>query len=166
MKGGSPVVPEDVAKLIGKMDAPTIYEIEKGQIRKHADAIGDRNPLYWNEDHARNSRYGSLISPPGFFGWPVNWSGVFPFSLEESVLSLALEGMNKAGFPFILDGGVEFEFLLPVKVGDVIVSSCKLAEVTEREGKSAKMFFIALDVTYTNQDGAVVCKRRQTTICR
>jgi acyl dehydratase len=160
------MVPEDVAKLVGQKDAPVIFEIEKGTIRKYADAISDRNPLYWDEDHAINSRYGSMICPPGYFGWPVNWSGPVPFYFPDSVMNLALEGLNKAGFPFILDGGVEFEFMLPVRVGDVIVSSCKLAEVTEREGKSAKMFFVSLEASYTNQDGAVVCKRRQTVICR
>ncbi len=160
------MISEEAAKLIGKTDAPVIFEVEKGAIKKYADAVSDRNPLYWNEEYASNSRYGSIISPPGFFGWPVQWTGGGPFDIPNSVGSLALAEMSKAGLPFILDGGVEFEFMLPVRAGDILISSCKLAEMNERETKGAKMIFIILEATYINQNGATVCKQRQTIICR
>lgn len=160
------MIPEEAVKLIGKKDAPIIYEIEKGAIRRYADAIDDRNPLYWNEEYAKNSRYGSIVSPPGYFGWPVNWSGAGPFNIPDSVGNLALEAMSKAGLPYILDGGVEFEYMLPARLGDILISSCKLAEMMERESKGSRLVFIILETTYTNQDSAVVCKQRQTIICR
>ena len=43
-------------------------EVEKGAIKKYADAVDDHNPLYWDDEYAKNSRYGSIIAPPGFFG--------------------------------------------------------------------------------------------------
>jgi acyl dehydratase len=160
------LIPEEAVKLVGKTDPPVVHEVERGAIKKYADAVGDRNPLYWDEEYACNSRYGSLIAPPGFFGWPVTWTGAGPFDIKDSVGNLALEAMAKAGLPFILDGGAEFEFLLPVRAGDMLISSCKLAEMNERESKGARMIFIVLETTFTNQNGAVAFKVRQTIICR
>ena len=160
------MIPEEAAKLIGKTDAPVVLQVEKGAIKKYADAVDDRNPLYWDDEYASNSRYSSIMAPPCFFGWPVHWTGVVPFYIKDSVGNLALEAMSKAGFPYILDGGVEYEFFLPVRAGDILISSCKLAEMNERESKGNKLIFCILESTFTNQNGAVVFKQRQTIICR
>jgi acyl dehydratase len=160
------LIPEEAAKLIGKTDAPVVFEVERGAIKKYADAVDDRNPLYWDEEYACNSRYGSLIAPPGFFGWPVTWTGAGPFDIKDSVGNLALEAMSKAGLPFILDGGAEFEFFLPVRAGDILINSSKLLDINERESKGTRMFFCIMENTFTNQNGAIALKVRQTIICR
>jgi acyl dehydratase len=61
------MLPQEVIQLIGKKDETIIMEVEKGAIKKFADPIGDTNPLYWDEDFARNTEYGRIIAPPGFF---------------------------------------------------------------------------------------------------
>ena len=76
------MLPQELTQLIGKTGEPVILEVEKGAIKRFADAVGDRNPLYWDEEHARNSRYGSIVAPPGFFGWPTKWRSTMPFLPE------------------------------------------------------------------------------------
>ena len=60
-------------------------------IKKFADAMDDRNPLYWDEEYAGNSRFGSIIAPPGFFGWPSKWARglTFPVNDEEIPIFVA-----------------------------------------------------------------------------
>lgn len=160
------MIPEEAAKLIGKADAPVVFEVEKGAIKRYADAVDDRNPLYWDEEYARNSRYGSIIAPPGFFGWPLKWTGAGPLFVPDSVGNLTLEAMSKAGYPYILDGGAELEFMVPVRAGDILIGSSKLSDIYERESKGTKMVFCILENIFTNQNGAAAFKVRQTIICR
>ena len=61
---------EDLQKeLVGRMAEPVVQIVERGAIARFAEAVDDPNPLYSDLEYAQNSRYGSIIAPPGFFGW-------------------------------------------------------------------------------------------------
>ena len=158
---------EEASKLIGKAEDVSVFEVEKETIRRFADAVGDQNPLYLDEECARNSRYGSIIAPPGFISSP--WfsrpkSGA-PSSDVGGELRTALV---KAGYtnPSLIDAGIEYEFLRPVRAGDTIVFTSMVKEIIEREGKIGKMTFVITETTYTNQNGDLVAKARGTLIQR
>jgi len=163
------MLPPEITQLIGKIGEPVVREVEKGAIKKLADAIGDTNPLYWDEEYAKKSRYGSIIAPPCFFGWPVKWAGSVTFFYMPQFAELYQEWMDimtKAGYPRRLGGGNEFEFFQPVRAGDILTSTLKIADITEREGKSGKLIFTTFEVPYVNQNGEMVTKLRNTMICR
>ena len=151
---------EELKKLIGKTDKPYLMEVEKGAIKRYAEAIGDPNPIYHDEEYARTSKHGTIICPHGFFGWPVksrpHLSGVRKELLEATM---------KAGYKRLLDGGSEFDFLLPVRAGDTLAASGKIADVYEREGKAGKLIFAVTETTYINQNGDRVANVRSTLIC-
>ena len=158
------MLPEKVTQFIGRKGDVSIYEVEKGAIKKFADAVGDRNQLYWDEEYARNSRFRNIVAPPGFFGWPVKWHRAIPFFSElRQELVDAIAGV---GFKRILDGGIEFDFFQPVHAGDILTSVLGITSIDEREGKSGKMILSLMETTYINQGGAVVAKARQTLIHR
>jgi len=52
--------------LIGTWSEPFVVDVEKGAIRKFAEAIGDPNPLYFDERFARQHGYPGLLAPPTF----------------------------------------------------------------------------------------------------
>jgi len=159
------MLPQELLQLIGKTGEPVILEVEKGAIKRFADAVGDRNPLYWDEEHARNSRYGSIVAPPGFFGWPTKWKSTMPF-LPELRQEL-VDTITSAGYGRVLDGGMEFDFIQPIRAGDKLASVFKVIDITEREGKGgSKMIFSTAETTYLNQYGDAVAKMRQTLIHR
>jgi hypothetical protein len=94
------MISEKLEKLIGKQGDVVILEIEKGAIRKFADAVDDHNPLFWDDDYARESSYGGLVAPPGFFGWPVIWTTVNPFLSplkDEMCASSAFKAQSDKG---------------------------------------------------------------------
>ena len=70
------------------------------------------------------------------------------------------------GLPRVLDGGTEYDFIKPVKVGDVLTATSAIKDIRERTGSTGRMAFLIRETTYTNQDGEVVARARGTSIHR
>jgi len=153
------MVPDSLKQYIGKVDPPHLREVEKGAIRRYADAVGDDNPLYYDEEYAKKTKYGCIIAPPGFFGWAKK-----TISSSEGLIGL-IGAMIEAGYAGILDGGMAYDFYLPVRVGDTLVGSPKVADIALKEGKT-KMMILRFETSYTNQNGDLVAKSYQTLIGR
>ena len=149
------------AKFLGKTDEPEVLEVEKGSAKRYAVAVADLNPHYLDEEYARATKYGGLVAVPGFFGWPARQpSPVFP-----QIMSDMMDALAQAGFPDILDGGSDFEFLIPVRPGDVLVASRTITDMFSRAGGGGRqMAFFVLETKFTNQNGQVATKLRQTII--
>ena len=153
-------VPEALLQYVGKVDPPTVKEVEKGSIRRYAEAVGDPNPLYSDEEYAKNTRYGGIIAPPGFFGWPKR--GGVPAA--EGLIGL-MGALIEAGYAGILDGGMAYECYLPVRAGDTLIASPMVKDVTAKAGK-ANMMITRFETTYLNQNGDLVAKSFHTLIGR
>src|SRR5260370_19017376 len=59
-------VTDEAKKQIGKVSEARTYDVERGAIRRFAEAIGDPNPLFNSDREARKSRFGGMIAPPPF----------------------------------------------------------------------------------------------------
>ncbi len=156
------MLPEELTKFMGKSGDVMVMEVGKGGIRRYADAVGDHNPLYWDESYARSLGYGSIVAPPGFFGWPAKWTGAMPISSE--LRDGAIATATQLGYDRILDGGIEYEFLYPIQAGDTLASLERIVDIREREGKMGRMVFLTTEITFTNQNGTLVAKARQSLI--
>ena len=154
------MVPDELKQHIGKIDPPHVREVERGAIRRYAEAVGNGNPLYFDEEYASESRYGTIIAPPGFFGWSMQ-----SVPSSEGIIGL-MTAMINAGYYRILDGGMSYEFFLPVREGDIMIASPKVKDVTAKEGKSGTMMVCDFETTYLNQNGDLVAKAYQTLIGR
>jgi acyl dehydratase len=156
----------DFSKYIGKNARIRIFEVEKGSIRRFAEAINDPNPLFRDEEYASATRYGSIICPPGFFGWPLKmkmnevYMVEFPVELRDALLQDGYV-LGKT-----LDGGIDYEFFFPIRPGDVLTECMVLKDVREKQGVNGKMAFVTLDVKYWNQNGDLVAQARPTAIYR
>ena len=144
----SPFLSEEMRqKAIGIESEPVVLEVEKGHIRRFAEAVGDPNPLWNDEAVARKSRYGGLIAPPTFL---------------RSVRYDRPQLPYDTPFTRILDGGSEWEYLQPIRVGDRITTVARIADVSERAGRLGAMLFTILEISYTNQFGELVATQRST----
>ncbi len=166
------MLPEEVSKFIGQTSDTSIFEVEKEVIRRFADAVDDPNPLYWDEEYAKKSRYGAMIAPPGFIssywfsGRPTKWPKRGE-TTSKTGRQLS-DALSKAGYtnPGVIDTGIEYEFFYPVRAGDTITVSSVIKDIIEREGKTGKMAFITTETTYINQNGDLAAKARGTSIQR
>ena len=150
--GKGSVITEEMRSMLGIEVGPQVYEIEKGMIKKFVEAIDDPNPLWQDEEYAKKAGYGGIVCPPTF---------LMALQLTEQILWAKTVKCPLKGF---LNGGNEFEYYQPVKLGDIISVTGKLADLQEKEGKAGKLVIIITEQTYTNQRGEVVAKSWNTFI--
>ena len=151
---------EELKQKIGTEARPVTFEIERGLITRFVQAVGDSNPLWQDEDYAGKTGYGGIIAPPWLLCALMTLSG--PDSRPGSVPLPVPEVPPPR--EHILDGGEEWEFLLPMRLGDTITSRSKLIDVFEREGRLGKMLFFLYQTSYTNQRGESVARCSSTLI--
>ncbi len=166
------MLPEEVTQFIGKSTDSSIFEIQEEAIRRFADAIDDPNPLYWDEEYAKKSKYGAIIAPPGFisslwfFNRPTKWARKSTTS-SEAIAGLSpdlMKALAKAGYSNLIDGGIEYDFFTPVRARDTITSSTIIKDIIGRESAGVKTAFLVIETTYTNQKNELVAKARMTLI--
>lgn len=141
---------EELKSQVGVDWPPLVYEIEKGMIRRFAQAVGDPNPLWQDEEYASRSSFSGIIAPPTFL-LILGFGQILQMLTSDSSLT-------------VLHGSTELECHQPVRPGDVITVTTKIANVRERPGKMGKTLFVTFDMTGTNQGQDVVAKCRQMAI--
>jgi acyl dehydratase len=154
------MLPEEIKKLIGTSNSVRTYEVEKGAIRRFAEAVDDPNPLYQDEAYAGKSRYGSIIAPPGFFGWPSKQARGNALAID--IPPELLSALEQAGYPksSVLDGGMEWEFFLPVRAGDILTAKTTLRNLRSRTTDTGIVIFSFIETTFHNQTGALVATQQ------
>ncbi|MDD5311444.1 MAG: MaoC family dehydratase N-terminal domain-containing protein [Dehalococcoidia bacterium] len=156
---------EALKGLIGRKGKPQVYEVTRTDIRKIADAAGDRNPLYWDDEYAAESRYGGLIAPPDFFGWPVKWGPGLTFVNSSDLFGEIAMEIARAGYTRAINAGMESEYYLPIRPGDTIIITSELVGIEEKEGKKGgKMLISTIEMTMVNQNGDLVARQRHSGI--
>ena len=138
--------------LIGRESEPTVVEVEKGAIRRFADALGDPNPLALDEAAARAAGHASLVAPPTF-AVTLGWSERFRHSLDLGTRS-------------VLHGEQSFEYARPIVAGDRLTVRSKVADVQERAGASGPMDVLVIEDEGRDEKGALVFRARATFILR
>lgn len=151
------MLPPEVTKFIGKPGEARTLEVEKGAIKRLVEAEDDPNPLYNDEDYAKKSKFGGIIAPPAFFGWPiktVKGGGPTAPELRQALVDIGYKN------PAPVNAGEEYDFFRPVRSGDILTAVPSIKDISEREGKTGKMVFIISETTYANQKGELVAKAR------
>ena len=134
------VITEELNSLLNVEFGPEVYEIEKGMLKKFAEAIDDPNPRWLEE------------APP-----------TFPAALVPRAL---LNKLFNVDIPLkrLLNGTSDLEYLQPIKAGDVISVTAKLTRLRQVAGAAGPTLFMFTEMTYTNQWGEVVVKGKNTYI--
>ena len=94
MSKESVITPEMKESLLSWRTDPVVFEVEKGAIKRYAEALGDANLLWTDEARARKSKCGGLVAMPVFLSYfnPFHWgtarpSGVPLFASLDSHVS-------------------------------------------------------------------------------
>ena len=171
-------ITEEVRGYIGlESESVTAREVvESGAVRRFTQAIIDADPNYWDASAAAQSKYGSVVAPPLYPGFAFRRPPGTPDPLDRFKEDRDYDGLGGGTgailpvvplpLPRLLNGGVEAEFLALARHGDRISARSRYADIYEREGRTGKMVFIITETAYTNQDGQVLAKIRNTTIRR
>ena len=140
---------EEIRNKIGVESEPMLCEIEKSMIKRFIQATDDHNPLWWDEEYAKRTKYGGIVAPPTF----LLVIGFEQFQQQSSGLIPLFKG--------VLNGGTEIECYQPVKPADILVLTTKMVDVSEQETKMGKTTFITFETSYKKQGEGLVAKCRQ-----
>ena len=138
--------------LIGRESEPVVHEVEKGQIRHFADALGDPSVLAQDEAAARAAGYAGLVAPPTF-AVSLTANERFRHSLDLGTRS-------------ILHGEQQFELMRPIVSGDRLTVVTRVADVQERAGASGPSDVLVLEDEGKDEKGELVFRTRATLILR
>jgi acyl dehydratase len=156
MAEGSLITPEIQAMVGQETDLPGSVIIDQSCIERYAEAVGDLNPLYLDQDYARKTDYGRTIAPP-----------TLVFDLIPTFTDLGDDGrdLTRVTLPGLrlARGGNEYQFFEPALPGDVVKQKRKIVDIYERDSKKlGKIMFMIYDTTYTNQQGKLLSINRET----
>lgn len=159
------IITDEIRAQIGQLTQPPVSaQITARDAQRYAMAVDDLNPVYFDEAAAQAAGYRTLVVPPTFVGHVV--------AATRPLADLRDDGLFrggsklKLGLPRVMAGGDAWEYLAPAHVGDVVTAESRLAEITEREGSKGAFVTSVVETVFTNQDGVVVAKLRQTAIAR
>lgn len=151
----------------GRSYGPYRYEVGYEKIREFALAVGggvpsasfsaapppaDIQPLYIDRDLARSTPHGDVVAPPTF---AVNFN-IRPFA------AACTDPRNSVNMLMLVHGEQEFEFLEPVKPGDVLESNGTITAAFEKSG----MDFLTVVCESRNQHGQIAVRGTYTAVIR
>ncbi|MBO8173323.1 MAG: MaoC family dehydratase N-terminal domain-containing protein [Bacillaceae bacterium] len=114
--------------FVGKRSDRVKNIVERGAVKKFAEAIGDPHPIFVDEVYAAKTRFKRNLAPPTF-------PRVFDYGRIE-------------GFPFPVDGLIHgeqsFYYERPLYVGEQLYCYAEVDDYYEKTGKSGTLGFLVL----------------------
>ena len=140
--------------VIGKQYPSFTVEVEKRWVRSFAEAIGETDPVYFDEAVAKERGYRSLPAPPSF-----------PFATimerNQSFMILDELGIDKRR---AMHAEQSFAYFADLCAGDVLTGRQKVVDVYDK--KNGALEFLVTEVHMENQRGEHVCDLRTTVVVR
>ena len=125
-------------------------EANLDNIRRFGDGVGDYNPLWRDEAHAAQSRFGMITAPPPFlYGVTLGVVAGETGAIERRRVSTTYLPVNYAG--------AEIDFVRPVWLNDRITAQEQVGETVRKTSRRiGPINFNTGLVTFTNQRREVV----------
>jgi acyl dehydratase len=158
-------VPADVLARVGVAchREQSVVPVERGAITSFVSASHNGNPVYWDDEVAREVADGAVAPATMLSVWfqPLPWE---PGRIDEPVpLRLHFELKERFGYPEAIVSDNVATYYEPVRLGDVLTSEQRLVSVSEE--KTTRLGtgrFWVIDVEYRNQHDELVAVERWT----
>ena len=138
--------------LVGSFSEPFEVEVEKCEIRKFAMAIGDRNPLYFDEAYARGKGYAGLLAPP-----------TYPTCFRPPLVPVWMRGLDQRR---IVAGQMAFTYEKPITAGMRLTCRMHFAGVDDKQGAKGRMQIIRQALQGHDKTGELVFVAARNTVYR
>jgi acyl dehydratase len=145
------------------------FPVEAGAIMMFARAVGDPNPIYYDEAYAAGTEVGGIIAPPTFVQSSAQFDPDYPLRPKlgqpwfgsgrtpTGVVRQEGAGGRQGGG---LHAEQEFTYHRPLRPGDVLSATTLAGKSWEKEGRSGKLVFSESIVEYRDQQGELVVTAR------
>ncbi|MDR4886176.1 MaoC family dehydratase N-terminal domain-containing protein [Fredinandcohnia sp. QZ13] len=126
--------------FIGKQSAKVKNVVERGAVKKFAEAIGDPHPIFMDEEFGKASRYKTNIAPPTF-------PRVFEFGKIEGFV-LPEKGL--------IHGEQIYNYERPLLVEEEIYCYSKVEKYVEKKGSTGSMGFLTISENGVDLNGDLI----------
>lgn len=173
-------VTEEIRALVGvagpRFTAPA--PLGADELRRFVQAVMEPDPVHWDEQAARASRYGEVVAPPLYvLHSAARRHPGTPDPLDRLAAEPDWDGLDvEAGFgglpkievalKRVLNGGTEAEFFRLPPLGCVVSAQSRYLDISEREGRSGPMVLARIETVYTDQDEQLLARVVNTVIMR
>ncbi len=137
-----------LSQFIGHASGKVRNTVERGAVKKFAEAIGDPHPLFIDEEAGKKSRYGQNIAPPTF-------PRVFDYGTIPG-LKLPPKGL--------IHGEQSYHYERPLLIGEEIECYAQGKDYYEKQGSQGKMSFLVINRFGNDLDGKLIFKVEQVII--
>lgn len=148
--GISPQALDESRALLGvwlRRRGHNIY-VGDNAVQRWTKAIGDRNPLFLDAEHARSSAIGTPIAPPCWL-----------YTVDDTVVALKFPDLH------VVYGGTDWEFFRWVRVGEDITARARLIDLQVKEGRfCGPMVQQTSEVQYLDRVGETVARAVSTVL--
>src|SRR5690606_36759551 len=135
-------------EMVGTRSPTVRNTVERGAVRRFADANGDRKALYLDEEVAAQSRSGRLLAPPTL-------PRVFDFGKLPNV------PLPPSG---IIHGDQSYTYTRPLFVGEDVDCHTLFKETYERNGSGGTLRFLVFERVADDAEGNRVLTTRDVYI--
>ena len=140
-------------EYVGKTYEPAQpYEVSRVKIAEFATAIGEKSPLCFDSEAARQAGYPDVIAPPTF---------AIVISTASSARAVRDPGLG-INYAMVVHGEQKFEHARPLHAGDVVVATSTIEQIRPI-GKHTSM---TTRTDIKTVDGEHVCTARNTLVER
>jgi acyl dehydratase len=144
--------------IVGKQVGEVTFPVDRSKVAELGRAFGDPDPVWHDPAAAEAAGFDGVPTFPTVTVLADHWREGGVGALVEAI------GVDLAR---VLHGEADWQYFVPVRMGDTLTMRASVAEVTEREGKrGGKMTMIKIDSDFTNQRGELAVRRTDTLIER
>ena len=157
------IITAELRSWIGRTTPLRALEIlSASDIRRYADATGDMNPLWLDDESARAAGYRGRLLPPTLVGW-------VPFSLKENLDGSASDTIDlrrqlpmPEAYTNVRNAGSETEWIQPAFFGEQLsIRSC-VVDIVARQGRAGLGIYVTQEEQVLNAAEEIVMRRRHT----
>ena len=140
--------------IIGKEYPSIAYKVSKRRLIAFAKAIEEVNPIYYDEQIAKENGYTTIIAPPTF---------LTVIAMQQDNPYEYLDKIN-VRLSSVLHAGQQYTYYHPVYAGDEIRMKNKIEDIHYK--KNGSITFIDFRSIYTNQNNIKVAESVSTLAIR
>jgi uncharacterized OB-fold protein/acyl dehydratase len=147
------------APYVGKpFGAPDVGRdpVNEPMIRQWCDAMGDRNPIYWDADAAAKSAHKTVVAPPTMLqawilsGFRMANADRPPADRQEELHAL----FNKHGYTGVVATNCEQEYTRYLRPGERVTAEAKIESISEEKTTALGVgYFVVTRTVFRTESG-------------
>ena len=143
--------------MIGRVLSTGSATVTAEHVADFARALGDPNPLYVDASAAARGPFGGVVAPP-----------TYPIAFMTQAMAGGMDTFLELGLNFmtLVHGEQEFEYRRPIRAGETLTLTGRIADIYEKTGGSGTLDFVVLETEARDAEGAPVFYSRNVLISR